>query len=99
MMLLVGQGAARLPTLPSAAGAVGAALLGSGFIVAQGESAFEFVFFAVTMGRESLGGRLAAAHRESEARRGAWCARRALTVERERGGDWPWWRSGPVCRL
>lgn len=84
MMILVGQGAARLRTVPSAVGAAGAALLGSGYLVTGGESAFEFLFFGVTMGGAWAVGWLL--RRERLRSRELRTLAAALTAERERSG-------------
>jgi signal transduction histidine kinase len=84
MMVLVGYGARRLPVRWSAPGALLAAAGASGALVAHGESVFEYVFFAVTMGGAWLVGWLL----RREARRSAELRdlAAALAAERERSG-------------
>ncbi|MEJ2859894.1 sensor histidine kinase [Actinomycetospora flava] len=84
MMVLIAYGGLRLPPRWSALGAALAALGAAASIVVDGESLFEFVFFAATMGGAwSLGWLLRRErHRGAELRALA----AALAAERERSG-------------
>ncbi|WP_433787798.1 sensor histidine kinase [Actinomycetospora sp. CA-101289] len=84
MMVLIAYGARHLRTRWSALGAALAALSAAASIVVDGESLFEFVFFAATMGGAWLVGWLL----RREARRGAELRdlAAALAAERERSG-------------
>ncbi|WP_433037775.1 sensor histidine kinase [Actinomycetospora sp. CA-053990] len=84
MMVLIAYGGLRLPPRWSALGAVLAALSAAASIVVDGESVFEFVFFAATMGGAwTLGWLL-----RRERRRGRELRElaAALAAERERSG-------------
>ncbi|GAA4760663.1 sensor histidine kinase [Actinomycetospora chibensis] len=84
MMVLIAYGALRLPPRWSALGAALAALGAAASIVVDGESVFEFVFFAATMGGAwTLGWLL-----RRERRRGRELRElaAALAAERERSG-------------